>query len=448
MGLYLDTGSVKSQLREMNSNLDETRLNAHILLRKIENFIDMPLLQAESYGNLKEYYGSFHIPVIRGLICCAENLMAENEVYSSLIDLYFSDVSYVDEDGLEEDAERIRRTLDIIEGAPQMTSGLFELKRSMENQKKDIEEKLEKINQFVINAQGIYSGNQDFEVLIRQGIGVMQGISYHSMQRRFQIAGLTLEWQDELNKNWGRRNGLTGTGSELIKRIKEQCPQLSEEEIGRILEYMVENPVKEKQTLEEYLAIHKTEIDRLGLGASAISQGFSITFSVLGEVNKEESIWLMENASKILNYSKGTVDDIMQYTDDISAAAQIGTKGAQYSRIGGSKIPIIGSVIDYGLLRAGGAGVGESAIKTAAHAGIGYVVGNVVSTVVLASAGGPVGWVIGVGVVATVGLGIGFDWIYDNNEMLQDIGNTIDKKIDEAGKCLEDLFTGVVEIFG
>lgn len=72
MGLYMDTGSVKNQLREMNSNLRETILNAQILLGKIENFIDTPLLQAESYGNLKEYYGSFHIPVIRGLICCAE----------------------------------------------------------------------------------------------------------------------------------------------------------------------------------------------------------------------------------------------------------------------------------------------------------------------------------------------------------------------------------------
>ena len=381
------------------------------------------------------------------MICCAENLEAENEIYSSLIDLYFSDVGYVDEDGLEEDAERIRRTLDIIEEAPQMTSGLFGLKRSMENQKRDIEEKLEKINQFVINAQGVYSGNQNMEALIRQGIGVMQGISYCSSQRRFQIEGLSLEWQNELNKSWGRRNELTGTESELINRIKEQCPQLSEEEIGRILEYMVENPVKENQTLEEYLTIHKTEIDRLGLGTGAISQAFSITYSILGEINKEQGKWLLENASNVLNYSKGTVKDIMQYTDDVSKATQVGTKGAQYSRIGGSKIPIIGSVIDYGLLRAGGAGVGESAIKTAAHAGIGYVVGNVVSTVVLASAGGPVGWVIGIGVATTVGLGIGFDWIYDNNEMLQDIGNTIDKKIDEAGKCLDALFTGVVEIF-
>lgn len=226
--------------------------------------------------------------MIRGLICCAENLEAENEIYSSLIDLYFSDVGYVDEDGLEEDAERIRRTLDIIEEAPQMTSGLFGLKRSMENQKRDIEEKLEKINQFVINAQGVYSGNQNMEALIRQGIGVMQGISYCSSQRRFQIEGLSLEWQNELNKSWGRRNELAGTESELINRIKEQCPQLSEEEIGRILEYMVENPVKENQTLEEYLTIHKTEIDRLGLGTGAISQAFSITYSILGEINKEQ----------------------------------------------------------------------------------------------------------------------------------------------------------------
>lgn len=447
MGLYMDTGSVKNQLREMNSNLRETILNAQILLGKIENFIDTPLLQAESYGNLKEYYGSFHIPVIRGLICCAENLEAENEIYSSLIDLYFSDVGYVDEDGLEEDAERIRRTLDIIEEAPQMTSGLFGLKRSMENQKRDIEEKLEKINQFVINAQGVYSGNQNMEALIRQGIGVMQGISYCSSQRRFQIEGLSLEWQNELNKSWGRRNELAGTESELINRIKEQCPQLSEEEIGRILEYMVENPVKENQTLEEYLTIHKTEIDRLGLGTGAISQAFSITYSILGEINKEQGKWLLENAEKTFGYSAKTADDLIKCADDIDQAIRVGEKGAKFAHFSKYNMTVIGSVLDYGVLRAGGAGVGEAVVKTTVHAATGYVVGTAVTAIVMSPTAIPVGIVVGAGIAVTMVLNSYFDSEYDNIGFLKDIDGFIDKTIDGVGKGLKDFFSGVVEIF-
>lgn len=397
---------------------------------------------------MKEYYGSFHIPVIRGLICCAENLEAENEVYSSLIDLYFSDVGYVDEDGLEEDAERIRRTLDIIKEAPQMTSGLFGLKRSMENQKRDIEEKLEKINQFVINAQGVYSGNQNMEALIRQGIGVMQGISYCSSQRRFQIEGLSLEWQNELNKSWGRRNELAGTESELINRIKEQCPQLSEEEIGRILEYMVENPVKENQTLEEYLTIHKTEIDRLGLGTGAISQAFSIIYSILGEINKEQGKWLLENAEKTFGYSAKTADDLIKCADDIDQAIRVGEKGAKFAHFSKYNMTVIGSVLDYGVLRAGGAEVGEAVVKTTVHAATGYVVGTIVTTLVVGSTGGMAGLIIGGGIIITIGANSLFDYAYDNVEWLQEAGNFIDRSINKAGECLDTLFSGVVEILG
>lgn len=441
MGLYMDTNSVKNQLKEMNQNLEEAILNAQILMGKIDGFIDAPLLMAESYGNLKEYYGSFHIPVIRGLICYAENLVAANELYSSLIEMCFSDVGYVDEDGLIEDMERICRTLDIIEDTPKMSSGMLGVKRIIENQKRDIENKLEKINQFVISTQNIYKGINNLEGVLKQGIGIMQGISYNSSNYRFQIAGVNLEWRNELNKNWGKRLEVTGEVSELMYQIKEQCPQLSEEEIGKIFEYMRENPIEEKQSLEDYLSVHKTEIDRFGIGSSAALEGFSIISSVVKKLNKEESIWILENGAKTLSYSKGTTDDLLRYADDVSKAAQLEIKSANSSSAG----TIIGCVIDYGVLRAEGAGTGEAVVKTAAHAGIGNVVGAIVTTLVVGSTGGVAGLIIGAGIVITIGACKFFDYVYDNIEWFQETGNFIDKSIDKVGECFEAVFTGVAD---
>ena len=149
MGLLMNTKSVKNQLKQMSRNLEEMILNAQLMIRKIDAFIDTPELLAQSYGNLKGYYNSVHIPVLRGLICCAEDLAAENEAYSALIDTYLADAANVDEDGLLEDVERIGMILRILEDTPPGVTTMLDLRQTLDNQKADIEEKLERISQFV-----------------------------------------------------------------------------------------------------------------------------------------------------------------------------------------------------------------------------------------------------------------------------------------------------------
>ena len=149
-----------------------------------------------------------------------------------------------------------------------------------------------------------------------------------------------------------------------------------------------------------------------------------------------------------MSYSQGSVDDMLRYSDDIIKAAQVGTKGTQISNIGGAPMTVIGSGIDYGLLRAGGADKGEALIKTGAHTAIGCMAGTAVKMVttamVASSAGGPVGLVIGVSVIVTVVLVNYFDYMYDNNKTLQDTGEFIDKKLDDAGRCVNDFSLGTV----
>ncbi len=448
MGLLMNTKSVKNQLKQMSRNLEEMILNAQLMIRKIDAFIDTPELLAQSYGNLKGYYNSVHIPVLRGLICCAEDLAAENEAYSALIDTYLADAANVDEDGLLEDVERIGMIFRILEETPPGVTTMLDLRQTLENQKADIEEKLERISQFVSCASALYSGNDGLKVQLLQGLGIMQGIQYNSAGRMFQISGIDMEWSRRINEMWGNRQEMANVLTDVLAKIKKENPKMSDDDICKIVNYMVQNPIREEQSLEEYLAEHKEQIELLGIGWTVASQAFSTTCSALGEITKAQGVWLAENAAKILSYSQGSVDDMLRYSDDIIKAAQVGTKGTQISNIGGAPMTVIRSGIDYGLLRAGGADKGEALIKTGAHTAIGCMAGTAVKMVttamVASSAGGPVGLVIGVSVIVTVVLVNYFDYMYDNNKTLQDTGEFIDKKLDDAGRCINDFSLGTV----
>ena len=63
----------------------------------------------------------------------------------------------VDEDGLLEDVERIGMILRILEDTPPGVTTMLDLRQTLENQKADIEEKLERISQFVSCASALYS---------------------------------------------------------------------------------------------------------------------------------------------------------------------------------------------------------------------------------------------------------------------------------------------------
>lgn len=386
--------------------------------------------------------------MLRGLICCAEDLAAENEAYGALIDTYLADAANVDEDGLLEDVERIGTILRILEDTPPGVMTMLDLRQTLENQQADIEEKLERISQFVSCASALYSGNDGLKVQLLQGLDIMQGIQYNSAGRMFQISGIDMEWSRRINEMWGSRQEMADVLADVLAKIKKENPKMSDDDICKIVNYMVQNPIREEQTLEEYLAEHEEEIELLGLGWTVASQAFSTTCSALGEITKAQGAWLAENAAKILSYSQGSADDMLRYSDDIIKAAQVGTKGTKISNIGGAPMTVIGSGIDYGLLRAGGADKGEALIKTGAHTAIGCMAGTAVKMVttamVASSAGGPVGLVIGVSVIVTVVLVNYFDYMYDNNKTLQDTGEFIDKKLDDAGRCINDFSLGTV----
>lgn len=115
MGLVMDTGSVKSQLEEMNSQLDVVEENAFNFTLAIFDFKATAFwLQAEAYDQLREVYSEIHMPILKGIIAYSNALRVQNNTYRNYIDNFLSGIGYVDEDALKRDKERLEQQISYV----------------------------------------------------------------------------------------------------------------------------------------------------------------------------------------------------------------------------------------------------------------------------------------------------------------------------------------------
>ena len=116
-------------------------------------------------------------------------------------------------------------------------------------------------------------------------------------------------------------------------------------------------------------------------------------------------------------------------------------------------VPIIGGLIDFGLMRARGEAPVDAAVKATAHVAIGIGAAKVGATIGTFF-GGPIGTAAGAAVGFFVGVAgsMIFDAIYDNrdaiiataSEIIADVGNAINN----VGNAVAGFFSGVANIFG
>ena len=443
MGLKMNTGAVKSQLSDMNRNLDTMVTHANVLQSRISMFTEtQALLAAATYDSIREYYASVHMPLLQGLICYAEELKEANENYSSQIDSWL-DADYVDEDGLQEDLETIIHCRDRLNNIEEWGPATYALDHTLEQMQWKIEEKLERIEAFLSATAGIYT-RVDKSALI-QGISCMQGIGYNANTGIYDLLKVDLSWSTGVQERWKQRESKDWDTNVLIGQIKKEHPKITYREVEIILQTMTSNPQKTGQSAEDYLRDIESFIQEI---PGITVQGTGILNDVLIDIYTKHGKWIEENAANILQNSSGTMDDMLRYADDIAESTGFIRKG-QTLTSAGKVLPFIGAGLDFGGQLLSGEDVGDAAIKTGAHVALGLgstaIVGLVIGTT-------PVGWAA-VG-AAALGYAAGkvFDWAYDTFEEdfvegVKHIADDVGEAIDKVGDAVSGFFSGISKVF-
>jgi len=202
MGLVMSPGAVMGQLDEMNSKLNQSLENAEETLSAITELVETEDgLKGDAYDSLREYYYKMHLPVLRGFIMHMEDTIQENYQYRMCIESHLSGISYVDEDALEEDLEKLRTQMDHVRGIlgqknpPNSLYGMLDV---MERTEELIEKKLEQISDFLGASAGIYAGIESLEIALMRGIECLHGAVFDGKVIRYNVEAVDPAWIVEL----------------------------------------------------------------------------------------------------------------------------------------------------------------------------------------------------------------------------------------------------------
>ena len=283
MGLFMDTGSVKSQLNQMNIRLAEVISQAMRLQGSISAFTETTQqLQGESYDSIRNYYSSTHLPALRGLICHVEELKAANDKYASQIDTYLGGISYVDEDGLGNSLDMIILAREQVTAMTEVTAYMRTYDNLLAAMQRGIEDKINKIACFKAATSGIYSTLESDKGLLQTGIACMEGIGFNSKTKTFSMGLANLSWIAKLNEKWEKRIDVDKLSEEVFEKLGDDA--LTYEEYSNLSE------IKQLEYLEKVAEILVKLIPNTNLSMGdeleiAIGPDMTAYYQIRGELD-------------------------------------------------------------------------------------------------------------------------------------------------------------------
>lgn len=200
MGLEMDTGSVKSQLEAMNTELDAVIKNVSVTEAAIYVF-DMSgmNLKGDAYKCIREVYSKIHMPILKGIAAYAEALRMQNNTYKSYIDGFLSGIGYVNEDALESDKKCLETQISYVKNAMMTQTGGYSsylgcLERALEVVKK----KLKKIKDFNNSSANLYNGLDSYVHSIKEGIGCIENSTFDIATGTYTLGQSDMVWIKEI----------------------------------------------------------------------------------------------------------------------------------------------------------------------------------------------------------------------------------------------------------
>lgn len=464
------------------SEICQQHLEGYEAIQKaIQQFVgDSPLLQGQAYESAKAFYSAVLLPLVQAGILLTE---ATEQAVQKFPEQYQREVDRGDlnQDELE---EKIRQADSLIQQAhdiqDQLRYSLLEEadKQSQLNQnrdlidayianKKELEEKLQKLLAFHSNSPHIFSEIASLKQAINQGITQTKK-AWNPSKGVFNIPPKEeLMWANMIEQKTKNRD------AQFLDKIRKKVPDLSEAEQKRLVELAQTNPdMKPPKEIINYFMkdadeIPKSIIDNLPqdlLNAGVESSGKSI----------QNFGFLLTTLTGRMGPG-GAGNFVMVNPNTSSFTTNLIKTGNTVAKVGKYGLPIVGGVVDGVTQIAQGEDVGDAMVKSTAHVGIGLAGGEAGAAIgagvgsifpgVGTVAGAAIGFVAGV--VITAAGNYVFDKIYDkkddimrgakkvvNNvsEKTREVGKNIGKEVksvgDKIGNAATGFMNGLGNVFG
>ena len=495
MGIKVDIGSADSQGSTANSVLSSRVNYYNDVISAFNNLITEEELKGAAYDSAKSYAENIMVPLFRGVILFSESLGGKA---GELPTLYYSQVGgeSLDEEILQQQIEAKNTTISTYESIlyslynlkdvdPIYKSNVRGVISNATSKRDELQRKLENLQSFASSTSGHFSDSESLQSLVFQGFEQVKS-DFGKFDGTFKVEGQA-SWASNINSEWTKRSEVIQNYQNVLDKIKNKT-ELDENDIKSIAEYRKRYPGKElpenvKDAVRKYVeSKFSKNVDLSVLGEFLEN----IRNTSLEEIAKDTISKLSSTDPKLSEYFKyftttdkfGNINmtysgDSKGYTDALFKANTANLlKKFTISEI---NIPILGTNSSVGISGISSVFMEMDFLNNLQNENAGraftHTVANVmtttvvvetltVGTAVVAEAVGmttvaaavvsnPIGWAIGVGILA----GVVANVAYENNflgikTIANEMGDNLNKSISDVGKAFDSGIKSIQKVFG
>ena len=459
MGIKVDIGSADSQGSTANSVLSSRVNYYNDVITAFNKLISEEELKGKAYDSAKSYAENIMVSLVRGVILFSESLGGKA---SELPTLYRSKVGgeSLDEEILQKQIEAENTTISTQEAILKSLSNLKDIDPTYKSnvqgiisnatsKRDELQRKLEKLQSFASSTSGQFSDSESLQSLIFQGFEQVTG-DFGKFDGTFKVEGQA-PWANNINNEWKKRSEVIQNYQNVLDKIKNKT-ELDDNDIKAIAKYEKRYPGKElpgnvKDAVQKYVESKvNINVDLSGLGEF---------LEIIRDTSLEEIA--KDTIDKLSSKNPNLLKHFKQFTISEFDIPIPGTN----SSLGISGISSIFMGMDF-LNNLQDENAGRAFTHTVANVVTTTVVAETltVGTAVVAEAVGmttvaaavvsnPIGWAIGVGILAGVVANIA----YENNflgikTIANEMGDNLNKSISDVGKAFDSGIKSIQKVFG
>ncbi|MCG2112322.1 LXG domain-containing protein [Staphylococcus epidermidis] len=204
MSIDMYVGKSKSQSSDVGSTVKSISSGYDSLQKGIMQFVGASELQGQAYDSGKQFFSAVIAPLTESIKTLGE---LTEQACNNFVDQYQSEVDSqsLKESELLEDIEELNKQISQLEAMnaslkhkssknSSLLSGNHQMISSLEQQKKELEEKLRKLRQFDAKSPNIFKEVESFQKTVQQGINQAK-TAWDPGKQTFNIpAGKDMEW--------------------------------------------------------------------------------------------------------------------------------------------------------------------------------------------------------------------------------------------------------------
>lgn len=198
--MKINVTEVREQLNQENRELTEGMSKVYELKPDLDKFINNLDLRGQAYDACKDHFMHVSEPLVQAINCLLEAKYNGNSQYLNALNTCLSGLGKVDLDSLHSSKENLASQVAKLESNDIVAAVSSPYIYSINLVQKNIDEKIEKMENFLAVTRGCYDDYNEKILIVAQGIAAAKALAFDTSTSSYpNIQNVNMQWVNQVN---------------------------------------------------------------------------------------------------------------------------------------------------------------------------------------------------------------------------------------------------------